>query len=108
MIEEIKLLSPMGRSAQDVAKAMIGLPWKADDTIIGEVIKAWVDGYSVRCRVKFYRVLANQVKQLNMPQSEQELPETRDYDIKYASWDRIFNVMLRIKAKEMRNVQSQN
>ena len=101
---ELPKLSPRGRSAHDVARALVGLPWKADDTVIGEVIKAWVDGFSVMARVKFYRALANQVKQLNMPQSEQELPETRDYKILYSSWDKIFDCWLRIKTKEMKNV----
>lgn len=96
MIETPKL-SPQGRSAHDVAKAIVGLPWKVDNIIIGEVVKGWVDGFDVVCRVKFYRKEANRVKFENMPFSEQELPESRDYRMKYASWDRIFDAGLRIK-----------
>ncbi len=90
-------ISPLGRTAKQVAHAVVGLPWKVDNEIIGEVSQAWQDGFDVVIRVKFYRKFANEIKSLNMPQSEQELPEERVYRLEVRAWDKVFDQSLRVK-----------
>jgi hypothetical protein len=94
---EIPKYSPKGRNAHDVARAVQGLPFKADNQIIGEIERAYVDGFSVMIRVRFYRKFANEIKKENMPFSEQELPEYRDYELKIESWDRVFDASERLR-----------